>query len=111
MLLSGEKHYDGCLGGKTGYTTTAGNTLVTFAERDNMRLVCVVLADTLRFQYSDTASLFDYGFGNFHKEVITENQPETTVQLLPLAGCVFAENDNSRISLLRGKRQLRNPAK
>lgn len=83
MLLSGEKHYDGCLGGKTGYTTTAGNTLVTFAERDNMRLVCVVLADTLRFQYSDTASLFDYGFGNFHKEVITENQPETTVQLLP----------------------------
>ena len=83
MLLSGEKHYDGCLGGKTGYTTTAGNTLVTFAERDNMRLVCVVLADTLRFQYSDTASLFDYGFENFHKEVITKNQPKTTVQLLP----------------------------
>lgn len=83
MLLSGEKHYDGCLGGKTGYTTTAGNTLVTFAERDNMRLVCVVLADTLRFQYSDTASLFDYGFGNFHKEVITENQPASTIRLLP----------------------------
>lgn len=83
MLLSGEKHYDGCLGGKTGYTTTAGNTLVTFAERDNMRLVCVVLADTLRFQYSDTASLFDYGFGNFHKEVITENQPASTICLLP----------------------------
>ena len=83
MLLSGEKHYDGCLGGKTGYTTTAGNTLVTFAERDNLRLVCVVLADTLRFQYSDTASLFDYGFGNFHKEVITENQRETTLHLLP----------------------------
>ena len=35
----------GCLGGKTGYTRAAGRTLVSCAERDGMRLICVTLSD------------------------------------------------------------------
>ena len=43
-------------------------TLVTFAEKDGMRLICVVFRspdDSTRF--IDTRSLFDWGFANFKK--------------------------------------------
>ena len=35
--------YEYCVGGKTGWTSDAGNTLVTFAEKDGMTLICVVM--------------------------------------------------------------------
>ena len=39
----------------------AGNTLVTCAERDGMKLIAVVL-NGHQTHYSDTKALFDYGF-------------------------------------------------
>ena len=36
---------EGCLGGKTGYTRAAGRTLVSCAERNGLRLICVTLND------------------------------------------------------------------
>ena len=57
-------YYPGIIGGKTGYTMTAGNTLVTCAERDNLRLITVVLNGHLT-HYSDTKKLLDFGFSNF----------------------------------------------
>lgn len=58
--------YEYCTGGKTGYTEEAGNTLVTYAEKDGMRLVCVILKDTVSYaKYKDTITLFDYGFDNY----------------------------------------------
>ncbi len=66
MILQGSEYYEGCLGGKTGYTEKAGNTLVTYAERDGRRLVCVLLADiNMVAQYTDTKALLDYGFDSF----------------------------------------------
>ncbi len=35
--------YDGCIGGKTGYTMEAGRCLVTAAERNGAMLICVTL--------------------------------------------------------------------
>ena len=58
--------YDGVLGGKTGYTTAAGNTLVTYARRGEIRLAVVVL-NSISGAYGDTTSLLDYAFGNFRK--------------------------------------------
>ncbi len=58
------EYYEGCIGGKTGYTSLAGNTLVTFAERDGMRLVAVVL-NGHSSHYRDTKALLDFGFKNF----------------------------------------------
>lgn len=68
-------YYDGVIGGKTGYTSLAGNTLVTCAERDGMKLVAVVLNGHLT-HYSDTKALFDYGFKNF-KSVPVADQDST----------------------------------
>ena len=67
MMEGMEYEYEGCLGGKTGYTSKAGSTLVTFAQRDGMTLVCVVMNEDSPAQYTDTAALLDYGFSNFRK--------------------------------------------
>ena len=57
-----EYYYEGCLGGKTGYTETALNTLVTIASRNGKNLLCVTMRTQGRQVYTYTASLFDYGF-------------------------------------------------
>ena len=66
MMEGRDYAYEGVMGGKTGYTTDAGSTLVTYAKRGEMRLVTVVL-NSVYGAYSDTASLLDYGFDNFQK--------------------------------------------
>ena len=68
-------YYDGVIGGKTGYTSLAGNTLVTCAERDGMKLVAVILNGHMT-HYSDTKALFDYGFKNF-KSIPVADQDST----------------------------------
>lgn len=57
--------YDFCTGGKTGYTNAAGNTLVTYAEKDDMSLVCVVMREKTPYHYTDTRDIFDYCFEHF----------------------------------------------
>lgn len=58
------QYYPGIIGGKTGYTSLAGNTLVTCAERDGMKLVAVIL-NGHQTHYTDTKALLDFGFQNF----------------------------------------------
>ena len=55
------EYYPGVVGGKTGFTSLAGNTLVTCAEKDGTRLIAVILKST-QTHYSDTKKLLDYGF-------------------------------------------------
>ncbi|OUQ59969.1 hypothetical protein B5E58_02450 [Tyzzerella sp. An114] len=57
--------YEGCEGGKTGFTNQALNTLVTYTKRDDTELIAVVLKDTGANTYVDTKTLFDYGFENY----------------------------------------------
>lgn len=65
------EYYQGIVGGKTGYTSLAGNTLVTCAERDGRRLIAVVLKSK-QTHYKDTRALLDYGFA-----YLTEEQNQT----------------------------------
>lgn len=74
MLVNSSYTYDGCEGGKTGYTTDAGNTLVTYAKRGNLELICVVMKDSNPEHYTDTASLLDWGFDNFKVFNISQNE-------------------------------------
>ncbi len=55
------RYYAGIIGGKTGYTSKAGNTLVTAVERDGVRLIAVVMKSKST-HYTDTKALLDYGF-------------------------------------------------
>ena len=74
-MMKGQTYaYDGVLGGKTGYTEVAGNTLVTYAKNDNTYLVSVVL-QSVNGAYSDTKALLDYGFNNFSLSLIHISEP------------------------------------
>lgn len=50
------------IGVKTGFTDAAGRCLVSAAERDGRRLICVTLFD--RNDWADHAALYDYGFAS-----------------------------------------------
>ncbi|MGI6096075.1 MAG: D-alanyl-D-alanine carboxypeptidase family protein [Lachnospiraceae bacterium] len=86
MLQNTEYHYDGCIGGKTGYTSMAGNTLVTFAERDGIQLICVVMKDAGAAIYTDTTALLDYGFTSFQKVTLAEGGE---LKRAPLLDCEY----------------------
>lgn len=65
MLLKNEAvYYPGAFAGKTGYTSLAGNTLVTCSENNGMTLIAVVL-NGHQSHYTDTKALFDFGFNSF----------------------------------------------
>ncbi len=72
-LITGEVAYSGIIGGKTGYTSAAMQTLVTGCERDGMRLICVVLKEDNPTQFTDTVALLDYGYSNFSSVKIAES--------------------------------------
>lgn len=62
MLYSTDsRYYPGMVGGKTGYTSKAGNTLVTCVERNGVRLIAVIMKAS-GTHYTDTKALLDYGF-------------------------------------------------
>ncbi len=65
--------YDYAIGGKTGYTDEAGNTLVTYAKKDGMTLICVILNGNNPGHYEDTINLFDYCFANFTVYKVADN--------------------------------------
>lgn len=57
--------YEYATGGKTGYTNAAGNTLVSYAQKEDMPIVCVVMREKSPYHYTDTRTMFDYCFENF----------------------------------------------
>lgn len=66
------RYYPGIIAGKTGYTSLAGNTLVTSASRDGLNLICVIL-NGRQTHYQDTKTLFDFGFSQFQSINVAEN--------------------------------------
>ena len=67
LIPGGTYAYPYLVGCKTGYTSVSRSCLVSCAERDGMKLICIVLHDEAPYQYEDTISLFEYGFSNFSK--------------------------------------------
>ena len=71
MLLSDE--YMGreeCLGIKTGFTTAAGRTLVSCAQRDGSRFIVVTLNDAN--DYEDHMAFYEWAFANYPAYVLCE---------------------------------------
>ncbi len=58
-------YYPEAVAGKTGYLIKAGNTLVTYAVKDNRRLVSVILKGQPRQYFVDGKALLEFGFRSF----------------------------------------------
>lgn len=66
QLLPGKPYaYEPLVGTKTGYTDQARQTLVSCAEKNGLKLICVILKEESPAQFTDTIELFNYGFENF----------------------------------------------
>lgn len=63
-LVTGNRTYgyDYATGVKTGFTTPAGHTLVTSAEKETLSLVAVVLKDSANGKWINSITMFEYGF-------------------------------------------------
>jgi len=74
---SSDYYYEYAIGTKTGYTSQAKRCLIATAQKDNLKLITVILGaqssipDT---RYLDTINLFEYGFSNYTtKQIATKN--------------------------------------
>lgn len=90
IIPGGQYEYPYIVGCKTGYTNAARSSLVSCAERDGMKLICVVMHDEAPYQYEDTISLFEYGFGNFYKVNVSQNETKYDIDN---AGLFYGGND------------------
>jgi D-alanyl-D-alanine carboxypeptidase (penicillin-binding protein 5/6) len=54
------------IAGKTGWETMSGHTLVTVAQRGNIKLICVAMKSQTPYSiYNDTKLMLNYGFDNY----------------------------------------------
>ena len=69
-----EYYYEGCFGGKTGFTSDALNTLVSYAKKDGRTLICVELHVNGKDKaYSESHAMLDYAFENFQNVTVPAN--------------------------------------
>ena len=64
------REYDDIIGVKTGYTKKCGRTLVSAAEKDGVRLICVTLNDG--DDWADHRALLDYGFSLYGEVLLAD---------------------------------------
>lgn len=109
QLLPGKPYaYEPLIGTKTGYTDYARQTLVSCAEKNGMKLICVILKEETPAQFTDTIELFNYGFDNFEALHLNEvNTPYNidnhfftrNIDLLGSSKTILSLNKNNYIVL------------
>ena len=62
---SSDAYYQGCLGGKEGFTEASQSTLVCSAQRNDVTLICIILKGASGQTDDEAITLLDYGFSNF----------------------------------------------
>lgn len=67
-------YYPEAVAGKTGYLIKAGNTLVTYAVKDNRRLVSVILKGQPKQYFVDGKNLLEFGFRSFQNYTVADHE-------------------------------------
>lgn len=62
---------EGVSGGKTGYTKSAGRSLVSSCERDGLSLICVTL--NAPDDWTDHTALYDWAYANYEASPIIDS--------------------------------------
>ena len=80
------RFYDGCDGGKTGFTNQAGFCLAATAKKGDMRLISVVIgAESSDKRFESTKKMLGYAFANYEsRKILSPEQPIETK--LPVRG-------------------------
>lgn len=68
------RFYQGCDGGKTGFTNEAGFCLAATAKRGGMRIVSVVVGeDSSKHRFDEVREMFDYAFSAYALKVVADD--------------------------------------
>ncbi len=89
-------YYPAAIGVKTGYTTPAGNCLVSAADKNGMEFITVTLgANAKDVRYKDAISLLDFAFNNYSfVKIKGKNNSIKTISI------ENATNDTKNLNLL-----------
>lgn len=69
------RFYEGCLGGKTGSTNEAKFCLAVGAERNNLKLISVVIGvENSKDRFKLASDMLNYGFENFETKTLFSNK-------------------------------------
>lgn len=80
------RYYDGCDSGKTGSTSEAGYCLSASANKNNMRLISIIIgAKSGNDRFKETTTLFNYGFANYQNKHLLNK--EICIIELPTKRC------------------------
>ncbi|MFY4776552.1 D-alanyl-D-alanine carboxypeptidase family protein [Metabacillus sp. RGM 3146] len=70
------------IGGKTGYTDTARNSLVEIVKKNGVTLIGVVLKSSKKEEYKDLSAITNYSFSMMKKiEAVKKGQYITTIKI------------------------------
>ena len=88
------RFYDGCDGGKTGFTNQAGFCLAATAKRGDMRVISVVIGEENSInRFEDVKGMFNYAFANYTVKSVVEAGEELNETATVNGG----KNDNIKV--------------
>ncbi len=71
------KFYEGCDGGKTGFTNEAGFCLAATAKRGDMRIISVVIGEKdSKTRFKEVSESFDYTFASYTMQKVVDSSAE-----------------------------------
>ncbi len=105
------RYYQGCLGGKTGFTNEAGHCITVAAKRDEIQPIAVIIgAANSKTRFNESSALLDYACQNFEnqllidcrvpiKTVAVKNAVAETVDLYPATNYYHLTAKNGETNL------------
>lgn len=86
MIPNNSNYYPYLTCGKTGYTSQAGDCLVSCGFKDDLELICVILGgktvNDVSTRFSETKKLYHYGYDNYSiKTLLNQNDIVTQIEV------------------------------
>ncbi len=86
IIPNNSNYYPYITSGKTGYTSQAGDCLVSCSYKNDLELICVVLKgktiDDTSTRFTDTKLLYEFGYNNYSiRNLLNENDIVTQIEI------------------------------
>lgn len=105
------RRYQGCLGGKTGFTNEAGHCITVAAKRNDLQPIAVIIgASDSKTRFNESSNLLDYACQNFENQLVVDaSEPLKTVTLkngVAETVEVYPAHDYYHLTVKGGENQL-----
>lgn len=86
IIPNNKNYYPYLTSGKTGYTSQAGDCLVSCSYKNDLELICVILGgktvNGTSTRFSETKTLYNYGYDNYSiKNILNVNDVVTQLEI------------------------------